>query len=79
MLSLNPVKPDVVYHAPVFEPTVDELALLKQLELGQVISITSALQAHVSKRLFEWGMVDKRDGDLAITAQGMLLIRRMEM
>ena len=79
MLSLNPVKPDVVYHAPVFEPTVDELALLKQLELGQVISITSALQAHVSKRLFEWGMVDKRDGDLAITAQGMMLIRRMEM
>ena len=79
MLSLNPVKPDVVYHAPIFEPTVDELALLKQLELGQVISITSALQAHVSKRLFEWGMVDKRDGDLAITAQGMLLIRRMEM
>ena len=79
MLSLNPVKPDVVYHAPVFEPTVDELALLKQLELGQVISITSALQAHVSKRLFEWDMVDKRDGDLAITAQGMLLIRRMEM
>ena len=79
MLSLNPVKPDVVYHAPIFEPTVDELALLKQLELGQVISITSALQAHVSKRLFEWGMVDKRDGDLAITAQGMMLIRRMEM
>ena len=79
MLSLNPVKPDVVYHAPVFEPTVDELALLKRLELGQVISITSALQAHVSKRLFEWGMLDKRDGDLAITAQGMLLIRRMEM
>ena len=79
MLSLNPVKPDVVYHAPIFEPTVDELALLKQLELGQVISITSALQAHVSKRLFEWGMLDKRDGDLAITAQGMLLIRRMEM
>lgn len=79
MLSLNPVKPDVVYHAPIFEPTVDELALLKRLELGQVISITSALQAHVSKRLFEWGMLDKRDGDLAITAQGMLLIRRMEM
>ena len=79
MLSLNPVKPDVVYHAPIFEPTVDELALLKRLELGQVISITSALQAHVSKRLFEWGMLDKRDGDLAITAQGMMLIRRMEM
>ena len=58
MLSLNPVKPDVVYHAPIFEPTVDELAWLKQLELGQVISITSALQAHVSKRLFVWGMVD---------------------
>ena len=78
MLSLNPVKPDVVYHAPVFEPTVDELALLKKLELGQHMSIPDALLAHVSKRLFEWGMLDRRDGELAITAQGMALIRRTE-
>ena len=78
MLSLNPVKPDTVYHAPVFEPTVDELALLKKLELGQHMSITDALLAHVSKRLFEWGMLDRRDCELAITAQGMALIRRTE-
>ena len=74
MLSLNPVKPDTVYHAPVFEPTVDELALLKKLELGEVISIATALHDHVSKRLFEWGMVDRRDGDLAITALGMPIL-----
>ena len=76
MTSLNPVKPDVVYHAPVFEPTVDELALLKKLELGQVMSMPEALHDHVSKRLFEWGMVDRRDGDLVITEAGMRLIRR---
>ena len=76
MTFLNPVKPDVVYHAPVFEPTVDELALLKKLELGQVMSMPEALHDHVSKRLFEWGMVDRRDGDLVITEAGMRLIRR---
>ncbi len=76
MTSLNPVKPDAVYHAPVFEPTVDELALLKKLELGQVMSMPEALHDHVSKRLFEWGMVDRRDGDLVITEAGMRLIRR---
>ena len=79
MLSLNPVKPDVVYHAPVFEPTVDELALLKKLELGQAISMPEALHDHVSKRLFEWGMVTRRDGgDLGITALGMRTIQRVE-
>ena len=78
MLSLNPVKPDVVYHAPLFEPTVDELALLKKLELGEVMSLPDALHAHMSKRLLERGMLDKRDGDLVITALGMALIRRVE-
>ena len=42
------------------------------------MSIPDALLAHVSKRLFEWGMLDRRDGELAITAQGMALIRRTE-
>ncbi len=79
MSSLNPVKPDPVYHAPVFEPTVDELALLKKLELGQTISLPQALHDHVSKRLFEWGMVTHRDGgDLGITALGMRMIQRVE-
>lgn len=78
MLSTSPAKPDVIYHATVFEPTVDELALLKKLELGQVISLTDALHDHVSRRLFEWGMVERRDGDLAITAQGMAVIRRVQ-
>ncbi|MEG0922245.1 MAG: hypothetical protein RSD57_13385 [Comamonas sp.] len=79
MLSFNPVKPEVVYHAPVFEPTVDELALLKKLELGQAISLSEALHDHVSKRLFEWGMVVRREGgDLGITALGMRTIQRVE-
>ncbi|MNW22195.1 hypothetical protein D3C71_2235430 [compost metagenome] len=52
--------------------------MLKKLELGEVISIATALHDHVSKRLFEWGMVDRRDGDLAITALGLQQIRRVE-
>ena len=78
MLSLNPVKPDVVYHAPLFEPTVDELALLKKLGLGEVMSLPDALHAHMSKRLLERGMVDQRDEGLVITALGMAVIRRVE-
>ena len=78
MLSLNPVKPDTVYHAPLFEPTVDELALLKKLELGEVMSLPDALHAHMSKRLLERGMVDQRDEGLVITALGMEVIRRVE-
>ncbi len=68
-----------LYHAPVFEPTVDELAFLKKLELGQVISWADALRTHVSKRLYEWGLVGQSaEGNVSITAQGMLMIRREE-
>ena len=66
-----------LYHAPVFEPTVDELALLKRLEIGQSLSMSEAMHIHVSKRLYERGMISqKADGDLAITEQGMREIRR---
>ena len=35
-----------LYHAPVFEPTVDELATLKHLELGQSMGMPEALKQH---------------------------------
>ena len=38
------------YHAPHFDPTVDEIETLKQLEMGQVITLPHALKDHVSGR-----------------------------
>lgn len=66
-----------VYHAPTFEPTVDEIATLKQLEMGQCISVPDALRHHLSGRLLEWGYVGKNfDGHFTITDSGRKLIRR---
>ncbi|PWB18543.1 MULTISPECIES: hypothetical protein [Comamonas] len=76
MLSTNAAHTHTAYHAPVYEPTVDELAVLKKLELGEPISVEDALHAHVSKRLLERGLVEQRDGHLTITAQGLQLIKR---
>jgi len=64
------------YHAPTFEPTVDEIETLKQLELGQV-SVPDALKHHLSGRLQEWGFIGKTPaGNLAITDTGRQLIKR---
>ena len=54
------------YHAPHFDPTVDEIETLKQLEMGQVITLPHALKDHVSGR------------ELAITPSGRQLIRRQD-
>ncbi|GKT20512.1 hypothetical protein [Acidovorax sp. SUPP3334] len=68
-----------VYHTPYFDPTVDELNALKQLEMGKAISVTDAITHHLSGRLYERGYVAKNDaGDLAITDTGRQLIRRQE-
>ncbi len=68
---------DAVYHATTFEPTVDELTMLKRLELGEHVSLTDALKKHLSGRLLEWGMVGKTfDGEFTITALGREQIRR---
>ena len=50
---------DAVYHASTFEPTVDELTILKRMEMGELVSMTTALKEHVSARLIEWGMIGK--------------------
>lgn len=67
------------YHAPVFEPTVDELETLKQLELQPAMSVPQALRQHLSGRLLEWGYLRKTaDGAFAITDAGRRLIQRRE-
>jgi hypothetical protein len=66
-----------LYHAPLFEATVDEIDTLKQLEMGGAMSLPHALKEHVSSRLLERGMIAKdAGGDLLITAAGRQLIRR---
>jgi hypothetical protein len=67
------------YHASHFEPTVDEIETLKQLEMGQIITLPHALKDHVSVRLLEWGFISKEStGQLAITPSGRKIIRRQE-
>lgn len=67
------------YHAPHFDPTVDEIETLKQLEMGEVITLPHALKDHVSGRLLEWGFIAKEPtGQLAITPIGRQLIRRQD-
>ncbi|AVS89117.1 hypothetical protein C8238_13485 [Paracidovorax avenae] len=67
------------YHAPHFDPTVDELEALKQLEIGRAISVPQALRHHLSGRLYERGYIAKNaTGDLVITDSGRAVIRRQE-
>ena len=67
------------YHALHFDPTVDEIETLKQLEMGQTITTPDALKEHLSGRLLEWGLISKKaDGEMAITPQGRQLIRRQD-
>lgn len=69
----------VSFHAPHFEPTVDELAVLKKLELGEPISLESAAREHVSRRLLEWGMAQQDGaGKWSLTPLGRELIRRRD-
>lgn len=67
------------YHAPTFDPTVDELETLKRLEMGSNITVSQAIKGHVSGRLLEWGYITKSaTGQLAITPSGLQLIRRQD-
>lgn len=67
------------YHAPYFDPTVDEIETLKRLEMGQVLTVPHAIKEHVSARLLEWGYIAKSpSGQLFITPNGRQLIRRQD-
>lgn len=65
------------YHAPTFEPTLDELETLKQLEMGRPVGVPEALKHHLSGRLLHWGMVTQAaGGDWHITEAGRQIIKR---
>lgn len=65
------------YHAPHFDPTVDELETLKQLELGRSMDLPQALKEHLSGRLLDRGLISKNAaGEFIITDSGRQLIRR---
>ena len=67
------------YRAPHYDPTVDELETLKQLEMGELITTPEAMREHMSGRLFERGFIAKNaSGDLVITDTGRALIRRQD-
>ena len=68
-----------MYHAPTFEPTVDEIATLKQLEMGEAIAVPDTLKHHLSGRLLDWGYIGKSPtGVFHITDTGRKLIRRQD-
>ena len=70
---------DNTYLAAHYDPTVDELETLKQLEMGELITTPEALHEHMSGRLFERGLIAKNSvGELTITATGRALIRRQD-
>ena len=70
---------DNTYRAPYYDPTVDELETLKQLEMGALITTPEALHEHLSGRLFERGFIAKSaSGDLVSTDAGRTLIRRQD-
>ena len=65
------------YHAPHFDPTVDELETLKQLELGRSMDLPQALKEHLSGRLLDRRLISKNAaGEFIITDSGRQLIRR---
>lgn len=67
------------YQGPAFDPTVDELETLKQLEMGNNPSVQEAIKEHVSGRLLDAGFITRGpDGLLVVTPSGLQLIRRQE-
>jgi Mn-dependent DtxR family transcriptional regulator len=70
---------ETTYHAPVYEPTVDELEVLKKLEMGESVSLESAAREHMSRRLRERGLVEVDSSrNWHITEAGRAQIRRAD-
>lgn len=67
------------YHAPHFEPTVDEIETLKQLEMGDHPTPLHTHKGHLPERLLERGFITQAaDGSLSITDTGRQVIRRRD-
>ena len=62
-----------------FDPTQDELDVLKHIEMTGPMAIEVALKRHISPRLTERGYLARGEGgSYVITANGRDLIRRVE-
>jgi hypothetical protein len=62
-----------------FDPTIDEVTVLKQIELSGPIPLSAALKRHLPPRLAEHGYLARGDaGSYVITQSGRELIRRMD-
>jgi predicted transcriptional regulator len=62
-----------------FDPTQDELATLKHIELSGAMPFATAQKQHISHRLAEHGLLARGEGgSYVITSAGRELIRRLE-
>ena len=62
-----------------FDPTMDEVAVLKHIELNGPMPLATALKRHLPPRLSEHGYLARGpDGSYTITESGRELIRRTE-
>jgi hypothetical protein len=61
-----------------FDPTMDEVIVLKSMELSGPMPLATALKKHLPPRLMEHGYLARGpDGSYVITQSGRALIRRM--
>ncbi len=66
-------------HTAHFDPTIDELTVLKKIELGGPLPLPMALKQHLPPRLAERGYLARgADGCYVITQSGRDLIRRVD-
>jgi hypothetical protein len=62
-----------------FDPTMDEVATLKHIELHGPMPLATALKRHLPPRLTEHGYLARgAEGSYVITERGRELIRRMD-
>ena len=68
-----------MYHAPTFEPTVDEIATLKRLEMGEAIAVPGCAQASSVGAAAGLGLHRQvTDGVFISPTRGAKLIRRQD-
>ncbi|MGA8515422.1 MAG: hypothetical protein WB821_11735 [Burkholderiaceae bacterium] len=64
-------------HTAHFDPTIDEVNVLKQIELNGPLPLPMALKQHLPPRLAEHGYLARgADGSYVMTQSGRDLIRR---
>jgi hypothetical protein len=67
-------------HSPArFDPTIDEVNALKQIEMNGPLPLSTALKRHLPPRLIQHGYLARgAEGSYVITQSGRDLIRRLD-